>query len=368
MYVFSTGFETQQPDTGTIITFGGYGRVWTKGRLVRKKRRKHLHGKFNLVSGLAFSSTNEIFVADKWNRRIQVFSMKGVFLRSFDTGNKKPRDIAMDQTDTLWVLLTDVPKNILRRSNKNSINRYSKEGRVLEKFMCAAPLSFTDKFALDTLSDDIIMIRRVKKAKVKKSGSAGRFNKDSCTLQPFRPEELMLMKWPSNVAVDKEGNIYITEEQNHKVLTYDKNGTYIGCFGCKGDESSNHLNSPVGICVDSLGRIIVADKDNNRVEMFTAEGEYIRTIANIKRPKRVAIGREGQLVECHMTSSVSTSELQFWQIYWRPGGSPAKKLPVIEPCGKGAILAVKQAQKQRSSCDAPASGNSEINWLHTSGK
>ncbi|KAI8497862.1 hypothetical protein Bbelb_245140 [Branchiostoma belcheri] len=291
------GLGTQQTDTGTVITFGGHGKVWkNKLKVVWKKQKKPLYGKFNYVSGLAVSSTNELFVADPWNRRIQVFSMKGDFLRSLDIKNKKPCDIAMDQNDTLWVLLTDVPKNVITKSksSKNSIYRYSREDLILEKFQCTKSLQSTDKLALDTLSDDIIMISRAVKKLVKvKSGSAGRFNKDSCTLQPFSGKEL---KKPSHVAVDKEGNIYITEEQNHKVLKYDRNGTYISSFGHTGDESSNHLKSPWGICVDSLGRIIVADWGNNRVEMFTAEGEYIRSIANVRQPLRVAIGREGQLI------------------------------------------------------------------------
>ncbi|KAI8497798.1 hypothetical protein Bbelb_244500 [Branchiostoma belcheri] len=300
------GLGTQQTDTGTVITFGGYGKIWKKGLLVWKKQRKPLNGKFYYVSGLAVSSTNEIFASDPWNRRIQVFSMKGDFLHSITTGKRKPYFIAMDRNDTLWVILTSerMTKNkfVKPEDNKNRFYRYSREGHFLEKFPCTSPLNlkYPDKFALDTLSDDIIMIskanRRVNRRKVK-TGSACRFNKDSCTIQPFGGKEL---KKPSNVAVDKEGNIYITEEKNHKVLKYDKNGKYISCFGRKGKGASNHLKSPVGICVDSLGRIIVADWGNNRVEMFTAEGEYIRSIANVRQPLRVAIGREGQLIAHHV--------------------------------------------------------------------
>ncbi|KAI8484113.1 hypothetical protein Bbelb_382310 [Branchiostoma belcheri] len=53
--------------------------------------------------GLAVSSTNEIFLGDMKNKRIQVFSMKGGFLRSFPTGNMHPTDITRGRNDTLWV-------------------------------------------------------------------------------------------------------------------------------------------------------------------------------------------------------------------------------------------------------------------------
>ncbi|XP_019629621.1 PREDICTED: uncharacterized protein LOC109473886 [Branchiostoma belcheri] len=189
------GLITQQSDIGKIITFGGHGKAWKKGRN---------YGRFSYVNGLAVSSTNEIFVCDFWNKRIQVFSMKGVFLRSFPT-DMKPEAIAIDREDKLWILLS----------------------------------------------------------------------------------------------VDKEGNIFITDVKNNKVLKYDKNGTYICSFG------HNHLNSPTAISVDSLGRIIVADNGNNRVEMFRAEGEYIGTVANIRSPQFVAIGREGELIVSHQKHYVT---------------------------------------------------------------
>ncbi|KAI8493482.1 hypothetical protein Bbelb_288790 [Branchiostoma belcheri] len=297
----TNGLSTQKPEIGTIITFGGYGKGWKKqGDSWKKMKRRKLYGKFNQVTGVAVSSNDEVFVSDNWNRRIQVFNIKGVFLRSFGTDKMRPLDIVIDQNDTLWVLLTRTNHALNEqlkpiKKKKTHINRYSKEGRVLERFTCAANLKFTKKIALDTLSNDIIMIITRRDDKVR-AVSAGRFYKKSCAVQAFGPEELMWLKWPASVAVDKEGNIYITEQQNHNVLKYDKNGKYINCFGRKGDESSNHLKSPVGICVDSLGRIIVADNGNNRVDMFTAEGEYIANIAYITRPQFVAIGREGQLI------------------------------------------------------------------------
>ncbi|KAI8496238.1 hypothetical protein Bbelb_260790 [Branchiostoma belcheri] len=72
------------------ITFGGAG---------------YGPGKFQ-TAGLAVSSTNEIFVTDEHNKRIQVFSMEGVFLRSFSTGKKMtPHAISIGRNDTLWVAL-----------------------------------------------------------------------------------------------------------------------------------------------------------------------------------------------------------------------------------------------------------------------
>ncbi|CAH1249630.1 TRIM71 [Branchiostoma lanceolatum] len=99
--------------------------------------------------------------------------------------------------------------------------------------------------------------------------------------------EQIWLKWPQSIAVDKKGDIFVSDKESHLVLKFDKNGKYLSCFGRKGDEVGNHLMSPpYGICVDSLGRIIVADNGNNRVEMFTAEGEYVRTVAYVSHELR----------------------------------------------------------------------------------
>ncbi|KAI8491889.1 hypothetical protein Bbelb_302620 [Branchiostoma belcheri] len=69
------------------VTFGGSG---------------NKPGQFNTLKGLVVSSTNEILLADYHNRRIQVFSMKGEFLRNFSTGNMHPESLSTGRNDTLF--------------------------------------------------------------------------------------------------------------------------------------------------------------------------------------------------------------------------------------------------------------------------
>ncbi|CAH1249808.1 TRIM3 [Branchiostoma lanceolatum] len=283
------GLDTQQTAEGRIITFGGFG---------KQQKNKKNYGKFDSVGGLAMSSTNEIFVSDLWNKRIQVFNMKGDFLRSFPT-TKKPRDISIDCDDTLWVIEEGSPNvlSVNKWYSKYNVNHYSMVGRDLGSPGCKAPQRITG-IALDSLSDKIIMTTKsgTKKSGMKDRAKAGWFEKDACKVQRFEASELRWLSWPASVAVDKKGDIFIADKERHYVFKHDKNGKYLSCFGRKGAGVDNHLKAPRGICVDSLGRIIVADTGNNRVEMFTAGGEHVRTVAYISRPEHVATGREGQLV------------------------------------------------------------------------
>ncbi|KAI8487831.1 hypothetical protein Bbelb_342790 [Branchiostoma belcheri] len=270
----------RQKEVKKNVTFGGKG-----------KRP----GQFNYVMGLAVSSTNEIFVCDMQNKRIQVFSVKGGFLRSFPTGNMHPTAITRGRNDTLWVT------SYLRRWHDygHAIQQYSKEGRVLTKFKCSD--TELRSIAWHKLSGRIILSLYKRSAHF----STAAWFSPSYTQTEATPRLTCDMAGfgstgSDHVTVDKKGNIFIADDRKkHGIVEkYDKKGVYLSSFGSRGTGAGN-LNFPRGICVDSLGRVIVADYGNSRVEMFTAEGKHIRTVAYITQPQYVATGGEGQLVVSH---------------------------------------------------------------------
>ncbi|XP_078694376.1 uncharacterized protein LOC144923588 [Branchiostoma floridae x Branchiostoma belcheri] len=245
--------------------------------------------RFRKFVGLAVSSTNEIFVADQNNRRIKVFSIKGVFLRSFPIINMIPQAISTGRNDTLWVALYGGQKNSLY---ENAIHQYSKEGQSLAKFSCNRGLRIRG-IGWHQLSDKIIVLFLTASIRSGSMWFSPTYTQATPTCNTTRFGSTKGQFW--FVAVDKKGDIFIVDTRGSRVLKYDKNVVYVSSFASKGT-GAGKLYNPSGICVDSLGRVIVADTWNNRVEMFTAEGKHIRTVAYIHKPKHVAIGGEGQLV------------------------------------------------------------------------
>ena len=67
-------------------------------------------GEFRHPVGLAFDSLGRLFVSDRNNHRIQVFTSKGNFIGSFGSmGTEpgrftKPADLDFDQNDRLYVV------------------------------------------------------------------------------------------------------------------------------------------------------------------------------------------------------------------------------------------------------------------------
>jgi len=80
--------------------------------------------------------------------------------------------------------------------------------------------------------------------------------------------------WPVAMDFDSQENLYVTDEQNHRVTVYDAGWNYRVTWGFFGT-GDGEFNGPAGIAIDSEDIIYVVDQHNSRVQKFTAQGEYI---------------------------------------------------------------------------------------------
>lgn len=72
---------------------------------------------------------------------------------------------------------------------------------------------------------------------------------------------------PIDVALDSDGNIFVTDSGNNRVQKFDSSGAFVSKFGTAGS-GDNQLSSPQGIAVDSNDDIYVTDTSNNRVVKY----------------------------------------------------------------------------------------------------
>lgn len=79
---------------------------------------------------------------------------------------------------------------------------------------------------------------------------------------------------PTNMALDKEGNIYVTNLGTCRVIKMDRSGKVLKAFGELGDRPGQ-FTRPKGIAVDDAGLIYVVDAGSQVVQLFNPEGQLL---------------------------------------------------------------------------------------------
>jgi DNA-binding beta-propeller fold protein YncE len=82
---------------------------------------------------------------------------------------------------------------------------------------------------------------------------------------------------PQGVAVDQDGNVYVTDTLNNRVEIFDADGNFISLFGKNGD-GPGFFARPKGIAIDADGHVWVADEVQDRLQVFNREGQLLTYI------------------------------------------------------------------------------------------
>ena len=96
------------------------------------------------------------------------------------------------------------------------------------------------------------------------------------------------LNFPSGVALDASGNLFIADRDNHRirrvaagtgVITTVAGTGALGFSGDGGAATSALLRSPSGVAVDRSGNLFIADSENHRIRVVNAGTGIIATIA-----------------------------------------------------------------------------------------
>ena len=103
---------------------------------------------------------------------------------------------------------------------------------------------------------------------------------------------------PAGIAVTERGEIWLSDEANHRVLQLDGKGELLGVIG-EGAASAGDsgFNTPGGLALDELGNIYVADTGNGVIKHYSPLGVFLGAIGegHLARPRAVAVDEAGNL-------------------------------------------------------------------------
>ena len=82
---------------------------------------------------------------------------------------------------------------------------------------------------------------------------------------------------PCGVAINRRGEVVITELGRHCVSVFSPNGEKLQSFGTYGS-GQGEFGGPRGVAVDANGGTLVVDSWNHRIQKFTEEGLFLKVV------------------------------------------------------------------------------------------
>ena len=201
--------------TGGIFIFNTETRDTTFIRNGREAR-------FSLVNGLAIDDNDRLFVADGELHHVLVFDAQHKLVDEVQEGMQDPVGLAIDT-----------------------------ENRFL--------------YVVDEGLDQVLVYDADSFKLLRKIGTTGH-NHELTTEGNFGA--------PFGAAVDKDGNLNVTDMLNNRIEVFDADGNFVRTWGKIGD-AVGEFGRPKGIAVDSDGHIWVADQALDRVTIFGNKGELL---------------------------------------------------------------------------------------------
>lgn len=94
------------------------------------------------------------------------------------------------------------------------------------------------------------------------------------TMPTDRKDEQGKLYSPTNLALDQQGCLYVSDTGGFRILKFDAQGKFLRTFGRQGNRPGECMR-PKGVAVDRTGRVYVVDAAAQVVQIFDAEGNLL---------------------------------------------------------------------------------------------
>ena len=217
--------------------------------------------------GMAVDSKGNVYIADGKVGAIFIFNTETKDLQMIKHGlQARFGDIiglAMDDSDRMFVSDTKLHRILVFGKD------HKVEGTITENVVDPGGMAIDNEnrflYVADPALDQVLVYDADKLTLIRKMGTAGK--KHTLT----EPGQFSV---PTNVAVDEDGNLYVTDTYNNRVEIFDADGNFIRAWGKAGDRPG-YFSRPKGIAIDADGHVWVADAVQDILQCYTAEGQFL---------------------------------------------------------------------------------------------
>lgn len=260
---------------------------------------------FNGPSELVIDSHGNILVADQKNQRIVTLSPSGAILSTWTKAGSNPAGfqqlygIALDKAENIYV--TDAANHVVDKlaPTGQPLAQWSTKFGGLDSFPTLLTVASTgDVYVSDDKAGGVLhlsatgaLLGEIGKGDFTDpygiaTGPKGNLYTTDFTagrVHEYTPDGKLMATWGDGangtvalqkleaIAVDPQGNIYVTEQINH-VIKFDATGHMLADWG---GTSALTLSDPSGLALDPQGNIYIAEFFGNRVDKLSPTGQVL---------------------------------------------------------------------------------------------
>jgi DNA-binding beta-propeller fold protein YncE len=218
---------------------------------------------FKSPQAVAVDPAGNVLVADQGNNRVLKLSPSGHRMSPWGTGDSGPNalnapySLALDGDGNLWVLDAGTP----------ALHELSPGGKLIKQAQPGdAPSLLFGGLALDGHGNIDLTGGTASGVSVFSAPalSSSKTNSPTATYGSYggRASEF---RSPAGIAIDRQGNIYVADAGNNRIVVLSQSGRILFSVGTQGS-GPGEFSSPGAIAVDGMGDVYVADTNNNRIQ------------------------------------------------------------------------------------------------------
>lgn len=239
-----------------------------------------------------------VFVSDSAQRFVNAFDFpNGRFYRIGDEGPGalgKPAGMDVDRVGNLYVA----------DSTTKAVVVFDKNGRFLRKIGGAKWFERLVSVTVDPQGERMYLVDiggvRSTQHRVRVFDPVNGRHLFDFGSRGSGPGEL---NFPYDLAVGKEGRLYVVDAGNFRVQVFDRDGKYLKSFGSAGKQPGNFAR-PKEIAADAEGNVYVVDAAFGNFQIFNAEGELLLAVGEqserdvpgrFKLPSGICVDEDGRV-------------------------------------------------------------------------
>lgn len=218
------------------------------------------------VTTLTLGANGDVYIADAGNNRVQQFTRNGAFVRSWRTGGDpvgapmRVAGIAADASGDIFVTNWE----------ERSVIRFSATGELETSWLVVGINNRPRGIAVGP--DNAVYVTDERDHQIRK------YTRDGTLLDIWGGLGTANGQFdvPSEVIVDANNLIYVVDTDNNRIQKFDADGNWLTSWGSQGT-GNGRFNVPRGIGLDRSGQLVVADTFNHRMQEFTTDGTFLRS-------------------------------------------------------------------------------------------